>query len=140
MYEMLKNRALVEKVGYKLDDEIHKNREGYHYDFDTTLDAMKNEYSTFDVCAAVALAVNSHADWDGRYSKASVKWAKDFLYENDIEPDDYKSIRLSNTHPTILNGFAEYMMDKTKGISLQDLHHVNEQELDLTEQSQDRGR
>lgn len=142
MYEMLKNRALVEKVGYKLDDEIKKNRNGDNFDecFDITLKEMKDEYSTFDICAAVALAVNSASDWDRRYSNASIQWAKDFLYENDIEPADYKSIRLSNTQPVILNGFAEFMMDNTKGISLHDLHYVKDEELDLTEQSQDRGR
>jgi len=32
------------------------------------------------------------------------------------------------------------MMDNTKGISLHDLHYVKDEELDLTEQSQDRGR
>lgn len=141
MYEQLKNRALVENIGYKLDDEIHKNREGYHYDFDTTLNTLKTEYSTFDVCAAVALTVDRASEWDGRYSNASKKWAKDFLFNNDIDAEDYKNVRLCNTHPTVINGFAEWLSNKTNNMSMGEMLQVNDnnEELDMT-QEYNRGR
>lgn len=133
MYEIYKNRALIENVGHKLDDEISSNHNEYNYDFDSALEAVQNEYSTFDICTAVALTVERASDWDRRYSNTSVKWAKDFLYDNEIEASDYKSVRLCNTHPAILNGFADYLKDKTSGMSTLDMRRENE-ELDLTAQ------
>lgn len=111
--EMINNRKVVEGVSRVIDDEINTNRKGYHYNFDAAYEKITENYSIFDICAAVALTVNK-AEWDGRYTSTSKKWAKDFLYNNDIEAEDYEGIRLCDTHRTVLNGFAEWLADKIK--------------------------
>lgn len=139
MYEQMKNRALVESVGRTLDEQISNHNKEYVYDFDTAFDNTLREYSTFDICTAVALTVSRASEWDRRYSNTSIKWANEFLYNNEIDVEDYESTRLCNTHPAVMNGFAEWLSDKTNGMTKQDLlSSISDNELDLTVQERTR--
>ena len=135
MYEIYKNRALIENVSQKLDDEISNYRDGDSFDnaFAKAYELTQEQYSTFDICATIALTVDRASEWDRRYSVSNVNWAKDFLFDNDIDANDYKSARLCNTHPAALNGFVDYLRDRTSGMSTLDMRKDNE-ELDLTAQ------
>jgi len=139
-HEQIKNRALIERVTHVIDDEINAHKwDDYNYDFDAALDSMTKEYSTFDICTAVALSINL-SEWDGRYSNTSKDWARNFLYDNDIDTEIFKNARLCNTHRTKLNGFAEWLSDKAKSMNIGEMLQVNNNdELDLT-QEQSRGR
>ena len=111
--EIINSRKIVESVSRVIDDEINANREGYHYDFDSAYKKITENNSVFDVCAAVALTVNK-AEWDGRYSNTSKKWAKDFLCKNNIDTKDYERVRLCETHRAVFDGFTEWLANKIK--------------------------
>ena len=138
-HEQIKNRALIERVTHVIDDEINAHKwDDYNYDFDAALDSMTKEYSTFDICTTVALTIERASDWDRRYSNSNIQW--DFLYDNNIDAENYKSIRLCNSHPIKVNGFADFLSDKTSNMSIGEMLQVNDnEELDLT-QEQSRGR
>ena len=138
MYSEMRNRALVENVGRKLDEEIGAHGSNMEYDFDAALDETQKEYSMFDICTAVALTIERASEWDGRYNSANVKWAKDFLFENDIDAEEFKSVRLCNTHPIKISALADMLEDKVKTMNAQDMLAINEEELDLTQQERTR--
>lgn len=124
-HEQIKIRALVKKVGHILDKEINANHRNYIYDFNAAFKNATKEYGIFDLCMVIALTIDRVSEWDERYSNASKTWAKEFLYNNDIDAEDYINVRLCHSHPVILNGFAEWLSIMAKEMKIGEFPQVN---------------
>lgn len=102
------NQDCAAAIDKAIADSRHDH---YYYKLPTALDTVTKEFGMERVAFVVAATVQ-HYDYDGRYSRANKEWAQGFTV-----PKDRESLILLNTHPAVLDGFA----DKVRGVQLHEL-------------------
>lgn len=134
MYNDIQDSYKVIETCEKIDNALYSNSQDYHYNLEATYDELHKQYSTFDIAAATALTVKQHNynGRDTRYSEETCQWANNFLEENDVDFNNFKSTPLCNAHSTVMNGFAKKLKDKLENIPLQELYAQPDNDLDLT--------
>ena len=99
---------------------IARNADGYHYDLDSAYDELIESNTAFDIACTMALVVKQHnqVGRDMRYHSDVVEWANDFLQNNDIDFEQFKSLPLCHSHAIVLNGFAEMVKERSENNGL----------------------
>jgi len=107
-------------ISQDIDSCIARNADGYHYDLDSAYDELIESNTAFDIACTMALVVKQHnqVGRDMRYHSDVVEWANDFLQNNDIDFEQFKSLPLCHSHAIVLNGFAERVKERSENNGL----------------------
>lgn len=101
------NRDCAKAIDQAISDNHY---ELYHYDLKTAAQTVVSHYGLDRVSWVLAHLVQQH-EYDGRYSSAHKKWAKGFsLPHKDTE------FYILNSHPTVLDGFLNRLLELENGL------------------------
>lgn len=85
-----------------IDKAIADSHHDQHsYKLPAAVDAVSKEFGLDRVAWVMAMTIQYH-DYDGRYSRTNKDWAQEFPI-----PRDRESFVLLNSHPVLLDGFAQ---------------------------------
>lgn len=85
-----------------IDKAIADSHHDQHsYKLPAAVDAVSKEFGLDRVAWVMAMTIQHH-DYDGRYSRTNKDWAQEFPI-----PRDRESFLLLNSHPVLLDGFAQ---------------------------------
>lgn len=112
-----RNRACAGAVDKAISDN---NYELYHYDLKAAAQAVVSEYGLDRVSWVLAHLVQQQ-EYDGRYSHAHKAWAKQF----DLPHKDTEYYRF-DSHPVVLDGFIERLLELEKSLKRIAEHIVKE--------------
>lgn len=59
-----------------IDRLISENHDGQHFDYDKVVDSIIKEFGAERVAVILAIQIQEHGSWDGRYSNENKNWAK----------------------------------------------------------------
>ncbi|KPU45063.1 MAG: DUF3849 domain-containing protein [Bacillota bacterium] len=97
-----RNKDCAKAIDQAISDS---NYELYHYDLKTAAQTVVSHYGLDRVSWVLAHFVQQH-EYDGRYSHAHKQWAKSFsLPHKDTE------FYILNSHPTVLDGFLNRLLE-----------------------------
>lgn len=120
MFFDFEDKHRVMTISEDIDNCIARNADGYHYDLESAYDELIGNNTAFDIACTMALVVKQHnqVGRDMRYHNDIVEWANDFLQNNDIDFQQFKSIPLCQSHAVVLNSFAEKVKEKSESDGL----------------------